>query len=576
MGKINLDSFEQIWCVDFEFVAKPGCICKPICVVAIEVRSGQQIQLWLADTDVPTEPPYRTDSKSLFVAYFASAEMGCHLALNWMRPKFILDLYAEFRCLTNELPNRGDSSLIGALLYFGLPAIASHEKEMYRRLIMRDQGWSQEEQQQILNYCRSDVESLVRLLNRMRQHLTPHALVRGWYTEAVAIMEHNGIPVDASTLSVLAQYWEEIKLELVHEVDRNGIFEGTAFSSKRFSGWLKQRDIRWPVTEQGRLRLDKDTFSDMAKVHPDIQIIKDLKSSLAKLKLTDITVGPDGRNRCLLAPFSSKTSRNQPSNSKFIFGASAWLRYLVKPTSGYALSYIDWAQQEFGIAATLSDDPNMISAYQSGDPYLGFAKLAKAVPPDATKLSHRKERELFKTTVLGTQYGMGAQSLAYRINGTVDKAKDLLAAHKAAFPKFWKWSEAAWNYCQLNGCIFTTLGWRLAVFGQECRTIQNFPMQANGAEMLRIAIMKAQSAGVRVCAPVHDAILIEAPVDMIDDAEAVTQRCMEEASEIILGGFKLKSEAKQIVYPNRLGDERGIKMWETICKYLRDKRGYYI
>jgi hypothetical protein len=58
----------------------------------------------------------------------------------------------------------------------------------------------------------------------------------------------------------------------------------------------------------------------------------------------------------------------------FIFGPSVWLRGLIKPPPGYGIAYIDWAQQEFGIAAALSGDPLMMDAYRSGDPYLAFAK----------------------------------------------------------------------------------------------------------------------------------------------------------------------------------------------------------
>ena len=78
--------------------------------------------------------------------------------------------------------------------------------------------------------------------------------------------------------------------------------------------------------------------------------------------------------------FRSRTGRNQPSNSKFIFGPSVWLRGLIKPPPGHGVAYVDWRQQEFGIAAALSGDAAMQAAYLSGDPYLAFAKQAGAVP----------------------------------------------------------------------------------------------------------------------------------------------------------------------------------------------------
>jgi len=65
---------------------------------------------------------------------------------------------------------------------------------------------------------------------------------------------------------------------------------------------------------------------------------------------------------------------------------------LIKPPPGHGVAYIDWQQQEFGIAAALSGDPLMMDAYRSGDPYLAFAKQAGATPADATKATHKAIR----------------------------------------------------------------------------------------------------------------------------------------------------------------------------------------
>ena len=107
------------------------------------------------------------------------------------------------------------------------------------------------------------------------------------------------------------------------------------------------------------------------------------------MKLFDFPVGKDGFNRSWLNPFGSKTGRNQPGSSKFIFGAASWMRHLVQPPQGYAFSNLDWSNQEFAIGAYLSGDPVMIRAYESGDPYVYFGKFtgafpANAIPPGST------------------------------------------------------------------------------------------------------------------------------------------------------------------------------------------------
>ena len=288
------------------------------------------------------------------------------------------------------------------------------------------------------------------------------------------------------------------------------------------------------------------------------------------MRLNKFEVGLDGRNRTMLSAFGGKTGRNQPSTTEFIFGSSVWLRGLIKPLEGWGIAYLDWSQQEFGIAAALSGDLAMKRAYASGDPYLEFAKLAGAVPPDATKKSYPKERALFKATVLAVQYGMGAEALAERIQQPVIVAKDLLRKHRQTFQVFWEWSDRNVDYALLHNRLWTVFGWQLQVAGQpNPRSLANFPMQANGAEMLRIACILMTEAGIRVCAPVHDAVLIEAPLGELDERVRQAQELMSETSRQVLGGFKLTTDADIYRYPERYRDEeRGGAFWDKVMDLL--------
>lgn len=267
--------------------------------------------------------------------------------------------------------------------------------------------------------------------------------------------------------------------------------------------------------------------------------------------------------------FRAKTGRNQPSNSKFVFGLSAWLRGLIKPAPGHGLAYVDWSQQEFGIAAALSGDERMQEAYRSGDPYLAFARQAGAVPADATKQSHAAEREQFKACVLAVQYGMQEESLARRIQRPPVYARELLKMHRRTYRKFWEWSDGVRDHAQATRKLWTVFGWTLHVDDRaNGRSLCNFPMQANGAEMLRLACCLATEAGIRVVAPVHDALLIEAPLDELSARTLQMQDVMRRASAIVLDGFELRSDAKLIEAPERYQDERGEVMWGIVQELL--------
>jgi DNA polymerase-1 len=394
----------------------------------------------------------------------------------------------------------------------------------------------------------------------------PRGLLRGRYMAAAAAMEHNGTPIDVSTWEMLCQRWTSIQDELIASIDRNyGVYDGRTFKLDRFARWLASKDIPWPRLESGQLDLRDDTFRQQSRIYPIVSSLRELRSSLSDLRLNDLAVGRDGRNRTILSAFRSRTGRNQPSNTRYIFGPSVWLRGLIKPPPGHGVAYIDWAQQEIGIAAALSGDPAMLAAYNSGDCYLTFAKQAGAVPAGANKATHERERELFKQCTLAVQYGMEAESLALRIGQPPIVARDLLRAHRQTYRRFWDWSDAAVDQAMLLGVIHTVFGWPVHV-GERLnpRSLRNFPMQANGAEMLRIACSLATECGVEVCAPVHDAVMILSPVDRLEADIAATRAAMAEASRAVLAGFELATEAKLTLYPNRYMDERGATMWGRV------------
>ena len=562
--------FTEIWAVDFEYQSEPGEIPVPVCLVARELNSNKLIRLWGDDLTALSQPPYPVDESSLFVAYYASAEIGCHLALGWPVPARVLDLFTEFRAKTNGVPTVAGAGLLGALVHHGLDAIDADDKDEMRKLILSGGPWTAEQVTAILDYCQSDVDSLARLLPAMLPGIDlPRALLRGRYMAAMAGMEHNGVPIDLATLSRLRSHWDAIQERLIDEIDADyGVYEGGSFRRVRFEAWLKSNGIPWPF-KGAKLDLSDDAFREMARSRPEVAPLHELRATLSQMRLAELAVGQDGRNRTMLSAFRARTGRNQPSNSKFIFGPATWLRGLIQPPPGHAVAYLDWSQQEFGIAAALSGDHKMQDAYLSGDPYLAFAKQAGAAPPDATKVSHGAIRDQFKACVLAVQYGMGEESLASRIGQPPVYARRLLRLHQRTYETFWEWSDRVVTCAMLKSRIQTAFGWPIRVgVGANERSLRNFPMQANGAEMLRLACILGIEMGIEVCAPVHDAVLITAPLDRLDEHIALMAEAMAEASRIVLDGFELRSDCAVVRHPDRYSDPRGEHMWERVMALL--------
>lgn len=570
--------YQAIWVVDFEFIAKDGEYPQPICMVALDLVTGQWLRLWREDLTDP--PPFGLGENSLFVAYAAQAEWSCFLQLGWPVPARSIDLFAEY---VNEHNGRQEGrlfpSLLAAAAQHSIPTMGAAQKEIMRDLILSGGPWDSTQRAAILEYCAADVAVTAALFRAMESAITSsfprhgQALLRGRYTCAVAAMERHGIPIDTESYRRIKGQWDEIKRSLVAEIDRAfNVYDGTSFVTRRFIDFLNRAHIPWPRLASGQPALDDETFRVQARLYPVIQPLRELRGVLSKLRTLDLPVGLDGRLRTALHPFASKTGRNQPSNARFIFGAPRWLRGLIKPASGRALAYIDWASQEIAIAAALSGDAALWVAYTSGDPYLAFAKQAGLAPEEASKKTHKAERNRAKVIMLGVNYGMSAKSIALQAGLHMEEARRLLAQHKETYRTFWDWAESNLEAGSLGLPLQTVYGWTWRA-GQGTqvnpRSLLNWPMQAGGAEMMRLACCELTEQGITTCCPIHDALLVEASLEAIDHIVTSAQAAMAKASELVLGTGKIvRTDVEIVRFPDRYMDEAGGDLWQRVMRLL--------
>ena len=132
------------------------------------------------------------------------------------------------------------------------------------------------------------------------------------------------------------------------------------------------------------------------------------------------------------------------------------------------------------------------------------------------------------------------------------------------FSTYWVVGED-WVARALNtGTMRTAIGWtcRTGITEFNARSIGNFPVQATGADILRIACIWAHRRGIDLCASVHDAVLIEAPADRIEADVALMWEIMRRASRIVLNANptdRMSSEPTPPLsnYPDRYRDKRG-------------------
>ena len=132
--------------------------------------------------------------------------------------------------------------------------------------------------------------------------------------------------------------------------------------------------------------------------------------------------------------------------------------------------------------------------------------------------------------------------------------------------------EGAVDCVMLGQTISTVFGWHVRSPGDAEDPNRAIDAEFSHAGQRRRDVAPgaclATERGIEVCAPVHDAFLICAPIDRIEADVAAMRAAMDEAARAVLDGFPIPTEAKIVRYPDRYMDKRGIVMWERVIRLV--------
>jgi DNA polymerase I-like protein with 3'-5' exonuclease and polymerase domains len=236
--------------------------------------------------------------------------------------------------------------------------------------------------------------------------------------------------------------------------------------------------------------------------------------------------------------------------------------------------YFDWRTQEVGIAAALSGDQALIDAYRSGDVYHSLALMCGATT-DQDRIRWKKDkvedRQRMKSLQLGVNYGMGVPSLARGLDRHPLIASAVIERHRREYARFWGWRNNMVECAMLDRQIETVFGWTLYLSSSpNKKTLYNFPMQGNGAEMLRLAAWWLCEAGIVPNMLIHDGILIKA---RNEEQIKQTEEIMRVAGREVCDGLEIGvDEDQRLDRGKRYRDKRKAAqyMWRTMMEVLQE------
>jgi hypothetical protein len=350
-----------------------------------------------------------------------------------------------------------------------------------------------------------------------------------------------------------------------------------------FEALLKSENLYnvWPKTSTGKCKTDDKSFYRFQDVNEKIKLIRNAAFIIDAKKLKGVLMGPDGRSRTDLKLFGQITGRTNVSTSESPFGAPRRMRNLIGTDENHYLIYCDWKSQEAAIQAALSQDPEMIKAVESGDPYMYTAIKVKAAPPGAKKKTHKPIREIYKQSFLALAYLQTAMGLMAKIKKSASEAFYIHGQLEKLYKNYFNWIFGVIKESLLRGHFKTKFGWKFHITSNEVvnkRTLANWPLQSHGSEILRMALLKLDELNFEISMPVHDAVLLHMKRKPWKEMRAeikLVQKTMAEAAAKVIDS-EIPVEVK-IIRDQYIQEDEDQERWNDLYnKILKFKEGVRI
>ncbi len=213
---------------------------------------------------------------------------------------------------------------------------------------------------------------------------------------------------------------------------------------------------------------------------------------------------------------------------------------------GWVLLAADYSQVELRILAHISQDPNLLAAFDRGeDIHASTASTVFEVPLTAVTPAMRR---IAKTINFGIIYGMGEYGLAQRTDLSLEEARKFIAGYFARYEKVKEYLEQTKDEAREQGYVSTLLG-RSRYFPELQTTSRahggvkraaereaiNMPIQGSAADILKIAMvrlhraLKEEDLAARMILQVHDELVLEVPQEELGPVAPLVRSIMENA-----------------------------------------------
>ena len=384
--------------------------------------------------------------------------------------------------------------------------------------------------------------------------------------ETLARMEFYGIEIETNYLREMATDFDEKLRKLDEEAHKFSDEPFNINSPKSLGHFLFETLKLEPATKKNKthgLSTDQDTLESLdhpiASIILQYRTISKLRSSYTE-SLIDCADRASSRihchfNECVTATTRLSSSDPNLQNIPARSDLGRQIKRAFVPAKGYCFVSADYSQIELRVLASLSRDPVLVNAYQNDlDIHaLTASELFDKKIDDVTKA----ERQIAKSINFGIVYGMGSQKLSREVHISKQEAKQFLEKFNQRFPVLAQWLDDNGIKARQTGVIHTVLGHRRIIdeFLSPNKMIQaagdriaaNSPIQGSASDIVKCAMLRLQSllaqnnSKARIILQIHDELLLETPIDELEQTKAILIDAMTNACDI---GIPLKIDLK--------------------------------
>jgi DNA polymerase-1 len=314
-----------------------------------------------------------------------------------------------------------------------------------------------------------------------------------------------------------------------------------------------QLDPKAKKTKSGQYATSEDILQKLASKHEIIPHILEHRT-YQKLKSTYVDALPlqidkdDDRVHTNFSQTTAATGRLASVNPNLqnipirtLRGQQIRGAFVANP--GHKIIAADYSQIELRLIAAISEEENMIKAFQDGeDIHASTASKLFGVPLEEVTKTQRSQA---KTVNFGILYGQGAFALAEQTGLSRKEAKEMIESYFETYPNLKKYMGGQVVKAQEMGYVETILNRKrhlkdinsanFVVKAHAERNAVNAPIQGSAADVIKLAMIKIdeeltnQNLKTRMLLQVHDELVFEAPEDEVETVTALIKNEMENA-----------------------------------------------